>query len=255
MSKIKLIKNCLYALLILLILIACSYYFFNKISFKKQLNTNSVATVTIAFDDDDESIYTEAYPIMKSLNLKGTNYCITGFIGKEGMMTKEQLQVMYDGGWTIGNHTSLHWNLKTRNDKEIVDLVKDAQVALVSYGWSKGAYEFVPPENQIDDRILSLIKPYINSSTNGDVGLNNIPIDKYHIARVGVANKKPEEIEKYVDDAIRSGKYLHLNFHKIGKEINPLTYPVDSFTEIMKYIALKRDEGSINVKTMYELNK
>jgi hypothetical protein len=237
----------------LAVIFLCIYVVLNTKPKQKNDVVLEKAVISIAFDDNDESIYLKAFPVMKGLNIRGNNYCITNFIGNKGMISREQLQEMYDNGWMIGNHTSLHWNLESRSDREIVALVKNARDQLISNGWVRGASEFVPPENKIDDRILGLIKPYINSSTDGVVGLNSIPVDKYHISRLGVANKKPDEIEKYIDEAITSKKYIHLNFHKIGTNKNALVYPMEDFEIIMKYIALKRDEGLIDVKTVNEI--
>ncbi|MBU4216803.1 polysaccharide deacetylase family protein [Candidatus Parcubacteria bacterium] len=228
--------------------VATGGYFWRK----AKIESSKKAIVTIVFDDDDVSIYNEAFKRMKALGLKGTNYNIGGFIGQPGKMTKEQLQEMYDSGWSISNHTKLHWNLTGRSDVEVVNLVKGERLLLISNGWTKGADEFCPPQNSINDRELDLIRPYIHSSTDSQKGINNIPFDRYHISRSGAFANKPEAIIGWVDKAIEDKQYVHLNFHKIGSG-TVLDYSPENFQRVIEYVAQKRNEGKIEVKTMYEL--
>jgi|GEM_PF-4154940 len=248
-------KNIKYYLLILFIIILgfCGWYIYNLKNFETDKNIKK-SIITIVFDDNDETIYSEAFARMKKLELPGTIYIITNFIDDNGKISKKQLQEMYDYGWTIGNHTKLHWNLlENRSDEEIKKLVKDARDEIIRNGWVKGADEFNPPQNKINDHILLILKPYIKTSTNDIKGLNDIPFNKFRISRYGASNDSPDEIIKTIDNAILKKQYIHLNFHKIGQG-NVLSYPADDFQKIIEYIFKKQKEGQIEVKTMYDID-
>lgn len=219
-------------------------------------NTHSSSTkavITIVFDDNDPSIYSEGFRIMNELSLKGTNYIVAGAIDDEGSLTTKQVQEMYDAGWSISNHGKIHWNLTTRSDTEVVNIVKDGREMLAKHGWVRGIDQFCPPYNGINEHDLILIRPYVHSVTSDKKGLNTQPFDRFRIARVGAAEKSVEEIKKTIDQAISEKAYMQLDFHKLGETKTPLVYTTKDFEMIVKYIAQKRSEGLIDVKTMSEL--
>ncbi|MDD3006547.1 MAG: polysaccharide deacetylase family protein [Candidatus Pacebacteria bacterium] len=214
------------------------------------------AIITISFDDNGGTVYTEAFPRMEKLGLKGTNYVITNNIGGKGLLTKDELQEMYDEGWSISNHTLRHINLvsdKGITDGRVVSAVKDARNRLIAYGWTNGAGEFCAPFDTIDEHILFLIDPYITSSTSSQKGLNDFPLDLTHISRQGAGENPPEVVISWIDEAIKNKQYMHLYFHQIGPQ-GGLYYPPEKFQKIIDYIAAKERDGSLKVKTMHELS-
>lgn len=54
---------------------------------KKRFDGKKIA---ITFDDGSESYYTKALPILKKYNFTSTNFVITGRLGKNGYLSKEQ---------------------------------------------------------------------------------------------------------------------------------------------------------------------
>ena len=65
-------------------------------------------SVIITFDDGHISNYLKAYPILKKYGLKAVFFIVTGFVGKPGMLTWEQIREMADDGMEIGSHTVTH---------------------------------------------------------------------------------------------------------------------------------------------------
>ena len=65
--------------------------------------------VVITFDDIPDCVYTNAYPILKQLNIPFTVYVTYNFIDKESFITKEHLlKLKSDPLCTIGAHTMNH---------------------------------------------------------------------------------------------------------------------------------------------------
>ncbi|WP_438311260.1 polysaccharide deacetylase family protein [Sporosarcina sp. FA9] len=84
--------------------------------FELGLKKLPVKPIMITIDDGYESVYTQAYPILKEFDMKAVFLVITSHIESgerfnEPMVTWEQIKEMSDSGYVeIGNHThDLHW--------------------------------------------------------------------------------------------------------------------------------------------------
>ncbi len=68
--------------------------------------------VVITFDDGYASVFTAAYPVLRSLDIPFCVFQVTSLVGEEGskpMLTWDQLQAMHDSRlMTIGAHTHTH---------------------------------------------------------------------------------------------------------------------------------------------------
>lgn len=215
------------------------------------------AIITLVFDDNDPSIYNEAYIRMKALNMVGTNACITGTVGNNGLYTLAQIQEMYAYGWDICNHTTNHVQMTTETDPQIVSAVSGGRTYLLSNGFTRSANILIAPSNETNEAILNVVKPYCTMATtridNGLDTANNIPLDMLRIRRRGVANNAPKVVKTWIDEAVNRGQHLHLNFHKISNNGTALDYPIADFQEVISYIASLRDAGNVEVITMSQL--
>lgn len=69
-------------------------------------------SIAITFDDGYRDFYTQAYPILKSLNLKATVFVVTQLMDGQAYLTWSQLSEMVGSGLiTAGDHTLSHKNL------------------------------------------------------------------------------------------------------------------------------------------------
>jgi hypothetical protein len=213
--------------------------------------------VTLVFDDNDPSIYNEAYIRMKALNMVGTNACITGTVGNNGLYTLAQITEMYNYGWDICNHTDNHVQMTTETDPQIVTAVTNGRTYLINNGFTRSANILVAPSNETNEAILNVVKPYCVMATtridNNTDTANEMPLDLLRIRRRGAANNPPATIKDWIDDAIQRGQHLHLNFHKISDNGTALDYPPTDFQTVIGYLAAKRDSGEINILTMSQL--
>jgi hypothetical protein len=64
--------------------------------------------VTIDVDDQDISVYTQLFPLLKQNRLVCTNFVITAYVGAGGYMNQAQLQEMYDYGCDNSLHSDSH---------------------------------------------------------------------------------------------------------------------------------------------------
>lgn len=74
--------------------------------------------VIITFDDNDITVYTDAYPIMKEFGFTGTNYLVGNRLGSQGFMTIDQLKELSAAGWEVGSHSMTHVDLTQTGELE-----------------------------------------------------------------------------------------------------------------------------------------
>lgn len=75
--------------------------------------------VMITFDDGYETDYTEALPVLAQYGFKGVSFLTTGFIGKKGYLSWEQVKKLKSAGSSIQSHTHSHPLLNTLRKEEI----------------------------------------------------------------------------------------------------------------------------------------
>jgi peptidoglycan/xylan/chitin deacetylase (PgdA/CDA1 family) len=62
----------------------------------------------LTFDDGCESDYTEAFPVLVELGLRGTFFVVPSFVGTPGYASWPQLREMVAAGMEIGSHSLTH---------------------------------------------------------------------------------------------------------------------------------------------------
>ena len=67
--------------------------------------------VILTFDDGYADFYTTALPILRSHSFKAVSYVVSGFVGRGGYMTADQIREADRSGIEIGSHSVTHANL------------------------------------------------------------------------------------------------------------------------------------------------
>ncbi|WP_077531507.1 polysaccharide deacetylase family protein [Vreelandella utahensis] len=74
--------------------------------------------VALTFDDAYESVYTEAWPLLKEKGIPVTVFVLSGSVGDNGYMTWDELREMAEHDLvTIGNHSLDHGTMLQRPDE------------------------------------------------------------------------------------------------------------------------------------------
>lgn len=100
--------------------------------------------VVITLDDGYEDNYTEAFPILKKLNMKATIFVVGSYIGTGEYLKPEQIKEMSDSGLvSIQSHTWNHVNLaklpeneldeEFRKSQEVLQQITEKPVNVISY--------------------------------------------------------------------------------------------------------------------------
>ena len=100
-------------------------------------------SVVITFDDGFDSVFTEAFPVLRQHAVPATVFVITDRVGEPGYLTWEQIQEMSEHGITIGSHTRQHAFLTSLDEvalrdelaesKRVLQAQVDASIEWVSY--------------------------------------------------------------------------------------------------------------------------
>ena len=87
-------------------------------------------SVIIAFDDGYQDNYDNAYPILKKYGFSATVFVITGFVGKSGYLTWDEIREMQEGGVTFASHTVSHKSMTDLTDNELKKELVDSKAKL-----------------------------------------------------------------------------------------------------------------------------
>lgn len=148
-------------------------------------------SAVLTFDDGYRDFYTDAFPILKKYQMKGTIFLISSFLGRNDFLTLEQVTEMLDSGLIeVGSHTLHHANLKKANLGYATDEIVQSKANLEKlFGISIESFAY--PYGAFDDQAVRLVKEASYSAAVSTVpGANHHPQDLFVLRRwrAGVLN-------------------------------------------------------------------
>ncbi len=122
--------------------------------------------VLIAFDDDRETQYSAAFPVLKRHGLTATFYVFTNAIGKKGYLTWDQLREMRDAGMGIQSHSVFHPFLDKLDDAALRKELSDSKTTLEK-GLGVAVTSFAYPFGLHEDRVVAAVRDagYVTART------------------------------------------------------------------------------------------
>jgi peptidoglycan/xylan/chitin deacetylase (PgdA/CDA1 family) len=228
-------------------------------------NPAPAAKVSFTFDDGYASAYSQAAPTLAKYGFSGTDYVITGLVGKRGMRSNQnvidnrtymtwsevkQLQSTYK--WEIGSHTVTHPYLASTDPVEqpnpltpaqITQEIVNSKTALAAQGINATA--FAPPYGDYNMPVLAEIaKNYGSMRGFADTGYNTWPNNEYLLRVQQVqAGVSVATVKGYIDAAIQNKQWLILVFHEIktNPSVDPddYEYKTSDLDQIAAYVKLK----------------
>lgn len=158
--------------------------------------------IWISFDDVDETVYNNAFPILKKYDIPFTLFLIASHVGNENfnnmkMTTWEQIQEMVDSGLaSVGSHTyDMHYLIEDEpvffdvavHDDFAEDLVlskntietslKNVEVLDFAYPFGNGSTELANIIRECGFRTSFILAPRIIDEGNDSYWLNRILVD------------------------------------------------------------------------------
>lgn len=178
--------------------------FQEQLEFLKELNCEFVTTknilkedllrtkaikVMITFDDGYDDNFTNAFPILKDLNILATFFVATEWIeSKKDMMSWQQIKEMAENGMVIESHAHTHRFLADLKDEDVVlELKKSRELIKEKTGFS--CRYFSCPGGRVNRSIINIARdldfkgiftsvPGINSEAKNQYLFNRILINK-----------------------------------------------------------------------------
>lgn len=156
------------------------YYFLTPEEAYKVLSENVLPNgnskiIWLTFDDSLWDFYTNAYPILKKYQAKGTNNVITSTVGDNGNLTLDQMLEMKEQGMSFQSHTSTHPDLSASDDGTQKSEMEDAKTYLDN-NLSQDTMAIAYPAGRYSDTTLQLA-----SNLNYKIGVTT---------NEGIANKE-----------------------------------------------------------------
>jgi peptidoglycan/xylan/chitin deacetylase (PgdA/CDA1 family) len=109
--------------------------------------------VVISFDDGDNSVFSQAFPIMREFGFVGVNYLVSKYIGAEGYMSIEQINELGVAGWEIGSHSISHADLTTLEHPEW-EIIQSQERLAKMFDWPINTFAYPFGKETYDIRIM-----------------------------------------------------------------------------------------------------
>ncbi len=128
--------------------------FYDGLTGQKELPKNAVL---ITFDDGYKDNYTNAFPILRQLNLPATIFVITDFVGQKNYVTWDDLREMAVGGISVESHTKTHNSLTDLTDEALKEELR-ASKERIKKELAKDADFLAYPTGAYNLHIAGLVK-------------------------------------------------------------------------------------------------
>ena len=143
--------------------------------------------VVISFDDGDESVSQNAFPIMQEIGFTGVLYLVGNYIGAQGYMNVEQIQILNHNGWEIGSHSMTHPHLPEAHDQLYYEGAESRAFLAKELGASVNTFAY--PYGEWDPFVVTKIFEYGYTAA---VGLGSQYVHNldslYDLSRIEVQN-------------------------------------------------------------------
>ncbi len=85
--------------------------------------------IVISFDDGDEDVFTNAFPIMKTYDYPGILFIVSNWLGSQHYLGADEIKEMASYRWEVGDHSTSHVNLQD-NPGATFDQAAPSRIAL-----------------------------------------------------------------------------------------------------------------------------
>lgn len=222
-------------------------------------NSNK-GVIMLTFDDGFESVYSNAFPIMKDLNIVGNVAVITDKIGSKNYMTLKQLLELQQAGWSIVSHSKAHPDISQLSKTELLDELEGSKNILKKYGFI-GYHTFIVPFHYFDTQSMISVRKTYSISRNrsqksmqlfGRFGLYRLldyPLSKKHdlpslpIEDFYNIDEGLKKIKSYIKYSVKKQKYGAMYTHGLNNKDK------EAFRRIIEFMSNYKD----NVITFQKL--
>ena len=197
--------------------------------------------MSLTFDDGDETIYKNAFPILAGDGFKSTAYIISNTLTDTSgaYISPAQLKTMSAAGFEIGSHSVSHPDLTTLTASQLNTELAQSKKDLEGVVGAGNVKSFASPYGAYNTAVLNAIKANYQSHRPVDVGYNvKNNFDAYRLKVQNMASTTTmAEYQSWINQAIKDRSWLVIAYHKIVSS-SPGDYDtlMADFTQQMAYI-------------------
>ena len=147
-------------------------------------------SILITFDDGYMNNYTEAFPMLKKLNMKATIFCVGNSLDGSYYLSEDALKEMSDYGIDIQCHTVNHVHLDTlsyeeqlselRHSKEIIEKITGKEVLSVAYPFGDYNSESIKAAKEAGYKLAFTTHLGLSDRNDDIYALDRIYISSYY---------------------------------------------------------------------------
>ena len=211
-------------------------------------------TVSLTFDDGDADNYAAREALAKN-NLRATFYIISGFIGKDGYMTEEQLRGLFNDGNEIGGHSLNHSKLTGLDGADLKYEICQDRLNLLALGFNVTSFAY--PFGHYDQESKQIVKDcgYNNARIVAD-GPETIPVVDPFAARAMpyiVPDTRLPKMLRYITQVEETGGgWAIFIFHHVCDNCDKFAVAPDTFIEFANWLGAQQANGLV-IKTVGEV--
>lgn len=205
--------------------------------------------VSVVFDDNWLSQYTEGFRKMSLYNMPGTMYIMPRSVGAANYATLTQLKEMRDFGWDI----ACHW--ETAFTSYTIEQVEKFYIELKNYlavnGFHRGADHLAYPNGAYNAAIIELTRQYFASArTINETAETLPPADPIKLRTRLITTETPTQVAAFVTEAINNKEWCILTFHKLVTSVTTTTeYLISDFETIIDNLVT----SGVSIKTVSDV--
>jgi peptidoglycan/xylan/chitin deacetylase (PgdA/CDA1 family) len=214
---------------------------------------SGITVVSLTFDDGLASQYAAAGQL-DARGLDGTFYVNSGFLDRNGSMTRSQIQSLAAAGHEIGGHTVNHSDLTTLSADDVAREICNDRVALAGMGFHPTSFAY--PFGEFDAGVQQIVRDCGYNSGRGVSGVDDRrtfaetipPLDAY--ATRTPPNPKQgttlATIESYVTAAEQhGGGWVQLVFHHLCDGCDAYSISPANFQALLDWLQPRAASGTV----------
>lgn len=217
-------------------------------------------TVSFAFDDGYESVYTRALKKLSAYRYPGSAYVIADIVGNAGRLSLEQLHRLRDlHHWEIGGHSktlaahNMPNGLDSLTPEELKTEMNGLRDWLYENGFSRASYAY--PKGAAGANVRHYVeRDYCTGRVTARGPETLPPRDEYTLRgwSINGLDTGAEEVEEEIDKAVADGTWLILSFHDIVAGTPALTteFNAKEFEDVVDYVRALQKQGKLKVRTI-----
>jgi peptidoglycan/xylan/chitin deacetylase (PgdA/CDA1 family) len=195
--------------------------------------------IVFTFDDQHQSIYEKAFPILEKYDFAATNFVNSAFVGNPNRLSWEQLEILerYEG-WETGGHTLHHINLPEYDNETVEYEIAEDKRNLLAHGLKPVSFA-LPSGHATPEQFEIIAKFYRNIRTSLDLKFTT-PVNRKFLGYFAYYSNytATDAIGRIVRGIENNEKLIFLGFHRITAKDSeyPTICTPEEFEDIVEFV-------------------